>query len=147
MSFAHATICLHCAQDVYLRTHISVLSKGKNDRCQMFIRCFYSILLLFEFRVAVKRWVLSGAPNVFCSRPFFVHTHEQYIHYTYHSKAYNPRVKTWGPKGRSDTPSWFYKCLKYELLAKTSNFGSWNMVNRDNNSRSDTFETIYIARS
>ena len=53
-----------------------------------------------------------------------LHTHNQLIHYTYHSKAYDPKKKTWGAEDQFVASARSYKCLKIKQLAKTTSFAS-----------------------
>ena len=60
--------------------------------------------------------------------------------------AYDQTKKMWVAKCLSDASAQSYKRLKYyELVVKTSHFGSRKLVHRDNNSGSDTIQTIYIS--
>ena len=45
-----------------------------------------------------------------------VEARRQHIHYTYYSKACDPRKKTWGAEGRSDASASSYKYLKLKYL-------------------------------
>ena len=74
-------------------------AEGRSDASARYHKC---LKLKYLLR---KRWVLIARQNAFCSRCLSSHSHTKHLHYTYHSKAYDPRKKTWVVECSSDTPA------------------------------------------
>ena len=85
----------HFVQDVYLLLHTkstytiiyyipfgSLWSKEKNGRCQMFIRCFCSIIQVFEAQVLVNMMSFARASRRILLK-MFIYAHTQKTHTLY----------------------------------------------------------------
>ena len=61
----------------------SLWSKEENDRCQMFIRCFCSIIRVFEAQVLAKLRSFLSRNQMHLVQDVFLHTHTLYAHTPY----------------------------------------------------------------
>ena len=80
--------------------------------------------MIFRKVTKLNFFFLHFYTHAFCWRSLSLHTHRKLIHYTYPSKANDPRKKTRVAKGWFDATAPSYKCLKIKQLAKTTIFAS-----------------------